>query len=230
MTYQRIWEIDFVRGIAIILMIIFHFIVDLKDFYSYPLDYLNGFWYLEGKLSAILFILLCGVSATLGKNSTRHGITIFIWAMVLTVITYLYNENNYIRFGILHFLGISLLSVHFIRQLPSYWLMILSLAILVIGNTIFNQYITNPYLFPIGLKSYTFVSMDYYPLFPWYGVFLVGIMFGQVFYGNKRSFSASQLCSFPPFKLITYLGKHSLPIYLVHQPILLFLLYLFLEK
>src|SRR5665647_1682285 len=112
---NRIWEIDLIRGIAIILMIIFHLIVDLKDFYGYNLDYFRGFWYIEGKFSAILFMLICGVSSTLGRNNIRHGLKVFIWAMILTAVTYIYNGSCYILFGILHFLGISLLSANFMR-------------------------------------------------------------------------------------------------------------------
>lgn len=228
-THHRIWTIDFVRGLAIILMIIFHFIVDLKDFYSYPLDYLSGFWHIEGKLSAILFMLICGVSSTLGKNSTRHGIKVFIWAMLLTAVTYLYSENYYIRFGILHFLGISLVSAHFIRPLPIYWLVILSLVATIMGITFSDQYISSPYLFPIGLRNSTFTSMDYYPLFPWYGVFLFGIALGKILYGDKSKIPAPFLSS-SPLNGIAYLGQHSLAVYLIHQPILLFLLYLFHGK
>ena len=235
---MRIWEIDFIRGLAIILMIIFHFIVDLKDFYSYGVEYLSGFWYIEGKLSAILFMLICGVSSTLGTNSTQHGIKVFLWAMLLTVGTYFYNENCYIRFGILHFLGISLLSAHFIHRLPTYWIMMLSGASILVGILFSTYYVSNPYLFPIGLINSAFISMDYYPIFPWYGVYLFGFALGKTFYGDETNFPFLQtshqgseilvnLFSSSPFKPISWLGQHSLAIYLIHQPILLLALYLF---
>lgn len=227
MTLQhRIGTIDFIRGLAIILMIIFHFIVDLKDFYSYPINYVSGFWYAEGKLSAILFMLICGVSSTLGKNSTRHGFRIFLWAMLLTVVTYVYSENYYIRFGILHFLGISLLSAHFIRPWPNYALAILSCAIIIIGITFSNQYVSSPYLFPLGLRNSSFTSMDYYPLFPWYGVFLFGIVLGKIWYKDRSKRPDPRILSFFPFSLVAHLGQHSLAVYLIHQPILLLFLYL----
>jgi len=231
--HSRIWEIDFVRGIAIILMIIFHLIVDLKDFYAYDLDYVTGFWYLEGKLSAILFMFICGMSSTLGKNSIRHGIKVFTWAMILTAVTYLYNESYYILFGILHFLGISLLSANLMRRLPIVWLLMASCATIIVGLLFSGVFVTNPYLFPIGLMTSTFVSLDYYPLFPWYGVFLVGIVLGKMVSSNKKRLGVRQVPSLQQesptsllfLKNMTWLGQHSLVIYLIHQPILLALLY-----
>lgn len=224
-TKNRITEIDFLRGIAIILMILFHLIVDLKDFYHYNLEYLTGFWYLEGKLSAILFILLCGVSSTLSKNNTRHGITVFLWALLLTVITYFYNKNCFIWFGILHFLGISLLSANLLRNLPIVWLSIISSISILLGTLFSQRFIDNPYLFPIGLVNSTFISLDYYPLFPWYGIFLLGMIIGKAFYENKKRLSTCQ-ASPSLAKPITRLGQHSLMIYLIHQPLLLALLYI----
>ncbi len=226
-TKNRIQEIDFLRGIAIILMVLFHLIVDLKDFYNYDLEYLSGFWYVEGKVSALLFILLCGVSSTLSKNNTRHGITVFLWSMLLTIITYYYNKNCFILFGILHFLGISLLSVPIIKTLPNGWLAFISTISMILGTLFSQRYIDNPYLFPIGLTTNTFVALDYYPIFPWYGVFLLGIIIGKLIYNNKKRLSSRQASPFP-IRLITTLGEHSLVIYLVHQPLLLVLLYLIL--
>lgn len=220
-TTNRIWEIDFLRGLAIILMIIFHFVVDLKDFFFYNVEYLQGYWYIEGKCSAILFILLCGISSTLSKNSTRHGILVFTWGMILTALTYLYNPNFYIRFGILHFLGISILSANRIRGLATHWLLLFSSFSIIIGIFFSERFTASPYLFPLGLQTNIFTSLDFYPLFPWYGVFLIGFILGKKLYPHKKS-----LLSSPPSSIITWLGQHSLAVYLIHQPILLACLYI----
>lgn len=217
---NRFKELDFIRGLAILLMIVFHLIVDLKDFYSYNLEYLQGFWYAEGKLSAILFIFLCGLSSTLSHNSTRHGIHIFIWAMLLTTITYAYNSDFYIRFGILHLLGLSLLLAPLLHSLQIRWLLIVGALSFFIGLLFSSHYTASPYLFPLGLQTSTFTSLDYYPLFPWFGFFVAGNIAGKHFYARKQP-----LFSIPFPKTITWLGRYSLAIYLIHQPILLAFLY-----
>lgn len=222
---KRIEEIDFARGIAIILMMIFHLIVDLKDFFSYNLEYLNGFWYIEGKASAIIFIFLCGISSALSHRSTRHGFMILTWAMILTTVTYFYNPDFYIRFGILHLLGISLLSASTANRLPKSWLLLLSIASIIIGLYLGERFTSSPYLFPLGLQTNTFASLDYYPLFPWYGTFLLGVFAGKQFYSSKQALVSMHLP-----KSITWLGQHSLAIYLIHQPILLALLYILHSK
>jgi len=222
---SRLEELDFARGLAILLMILFHLIVDLKDLYAYNLDYLGGFWYWEGKLSAILFIFLCGLSSTLSRNSVRHGINIFIWAILLTSITHFYNPDFYIRFGILHFLGISLLSSHLIGSLQIRWLLLLTIASFIMGLVVTTSFTASPYLFPLGLQTRTFTSLDYYPVFPWYGIFVIGILIGKLFYRSRQPY-----VSIPLPKVITWLGRHSLAVYLIHQPILLTILYLLHKK
>ena len=222
MKHIRIWEIDFLRGIAILLMVVFHTIVDLTDFYQYPFQYVSGFWYLEGKASAVLFMFLAGVSTTLSSDSFRHGLRILGWGMLLSVITYFYDANTYIRFGILHFLGVSLLSSRYVKRLTPALLILISLCSIGLGVSASGYYLNSSYLLPFGWITRDFVSMDYYPLFPWYGVFVIGVAAGKLLYKEKRS-----LFSFAWNSPVSLLGRHSLLIYLIHQPILLALLYWF---
>jgi uncharacterized membrane protein len=220
--YSRIWEIDFFRGVAILLMVVFHLVVDLKDFYGFPLDYLQGFWYYEGKLSAIMFMLLAGISTCFGRNVLKHGLRVFGWGMVLTVITYIYYPHMYIRFGILHLLGSSLLLYYFIRKLPSKVMAVLSIVIIIVGNVFIRMDVDSPFLFPLGLTTANFMSMDHYPLLPWSGVFLLGVVTGRILYGTRQSLIVKPY----KFETIEFLGRHSLLIYLIHQPIMIMILYL----
>jgi uncharacterized membrane protein len=79
----------------------------------------------------------------------------------------------------------------------------------------------------LGLKPANFYSFDYFPLLPWFGLLLIGIFLGNIFYPNgKRNFKIF----IPEGKvanIITFLGKNSLLIYFIHQPIIFFVLLLF---
>jgi uncharacterized membrane protein len=219
---KRIWEIDFIRGIAIVLMVIFHLVFDLSEFYSYNFDYLKGFWYYEGKISAIMFMIVSGISITLGGNAIKRGLQIFGFGMLLTLITYFVSPKEYIVFGILHFMGISMILYHYIKKLDMKFIFILALLILYVGYR-FESMTTNvPFLFPFGLMTSNFVSLDYYPLLPYFGFFLIGTILGKLLYREKRSLFTFELNNNP----LSLMGRHSLLIYLVHQPLTLGILYL----
>ncbi len=218
----RIWEIDFARGIAIILMVLFHAVVDLTDFYSAGIDYLEGFWYFEGKIAAILFILAAGISSTLSRNNLKRGLLIFAWGMLLTIVTYIYNPQKFIVFGILHFLGLSMIIYHFMRDIKKRTVLLLSLVVILGGFVFADISLETSYFFVAGLTSNSFCSLDYYPVFPWLGVFLIGALAGKTLYIHRKSLLPSS--AKPNF--INFLGRHSLFIYLIHQPIILTGLYL----
>lgn len=218
---NRIGEIDCIRGIAIIFMVIFHLIVDLKDFYHYNINYLSGFWYYIGKAAAILFILVSGVSSTFSKNNLKRGTMVFLFGMLLTVITYFFNSALFIRFGILHFLGISMIAAHLIKGLNQWLLLMIGSITLIVGYFFNNIYVDIPYLFPIGLMDRHFSSMDYYPMFPWFGLFLYGIVIGKTVYSQRKSLLAYDMTD----NILSYMGQHSLLIYLLHQPLILMVLY-----
>lgn len=216
----RIGEIDFIRGVAFLFMATFHIVVDLRDFYQYNLDYMNGLWFFIGKFSAVLFMVTAGISCTLSSATLRHGGTVFLWGMLITVVTFFYNPGVYIRFGILHFLGVSIASYGIIKKMRLPALAALACVVFAAGAAAANTTADTVWLLPFGIVTPSFASMDYYPLLPWYGFFLVGIIAGKIRYGTRpRPYSG--LRSNP----IAALGRHSLLLYLLHQPVLLCLLY-----
>ncbi len=216
----RITEIDCFRGIAIILMIIFHIVFDLAYFYNWPIEYLHGFWYYQGKSSAILFMLVSGVSTTFSRSPIRRGLSVFGAGMLITIVTYLYNPSMYIQFGILHLLGFGMLISPWVTRLPA-WLLILTGTLLVITSSWTDRLTTSTaWLLPLGITPSGFASLDYYPLLPWLGIMLYGMAAGKLMYAAKEPLWPSATANLP-FRALSRLGRHSLLIYLIHQPILL---------
>ncbi|MDU4959393.1 MAG: heparan-alpha-glucosaminide N-acetyltransferase [Sporomusaceae bacterium] len=219
---QRIWEIDYLRGTAIILMVIFHLVVDLTDFYGFQMEYLSGFWYYLGKVSAVLFMLLAGGSSVLNRKPLPHGVRILAAAVLVSAVTYWFLPAAYVRFGILHLLGTCICLSAWLRRLPAWGLLLLAVAMLALPYWLDGLAVESGLLLPLGITPAVFSSIDYYPLIPWLGVFLLGLLAGRRLYSRPQP----RLRQWPGTKGICWLGRRSLLIYLLHQPVLLASLYL----
>ena len=239
---QRYWEIDFFRGIAIILMITYHILFDLSflQIISFPLHSTPFLIFLYP--IGTLFLLLVGISLVLSyqqyniKNKKyppfikyfKRGLFLLIIALFITIVTWIYPHNGFIVFGVIHCIAISIIL--------SYWFIpkpILALSvggmIIILGILIRAFSTTNPYLFWLGITTPSFYTLDFFPLIPWLGVVFIGIFFGHHLYLYlEKKYTKNQ--TQPKFtRPLTILGKHSLIIYLVHQPILFAILYLLFE-
>ena len=100
--------------------------------------------------------------------------------------------------------------------------------ILIIAGLVLTQFVFSfPYLLIFGFRPSDLSMMDYFPILPWFGIVLIGIFFGKTLYpGYKRSFNIVELSDNSIIKFISYLGRQSLVIYIIHQPILFCIIYL----
>ena len=238
---KRFWEIDFLRGIAILLMILFHALYDFNYFGGYNFDLHSGIWFYVGRASALMFIFVVGISLTLShskaigmnlsksemyKKYIKRGMWIFSWGLTITLITWLFLKDGFVVFGILHFIGLSIILAYPFLKMHKHNLPI-GAGIIFAGVYLGKLTFDFPWLLWIGLKPYNFHSLDYYPLFPWFGVILIGIFVGNSLYPNyTRKFDLKDRNGSLPIRLFCMLGRRSLLIYLIHQPILIALLYL----
>ncbi len=220
----RLTEIDCLRGIAIVLMIIFHTVFDLSYFYQQPIDYLNGFWYYQGKTSAVLFMFVSGISCMLSRNSIHRGFQVLGTGLVITITTYFFSPAAYIRFGILHLLGVGMIAAPWLKRYNVKTLALAGTVCIAAGKQTANLSATMSWLIPFGVTPPNFASLDYYPIFPWLGVILYGMAAGKLLYPDKQAiWPAAAL--YRSARWLNWLGRHSLVIYLVHQPLILATLY-----
>lgn len=231
---QRFWEIDFMRGIAIFMMVVFHSIWDLNYFYNFDLDFSAGFLKIFQVLTASLFIFLVGVSSYLSsqkKNTSfktffKRGLKVFSFGLLITIVTKIFFPSEYIVFGILHFIGVAIVLSYFFLNLK-YINLFFGFLLIMVGGIIKNNYFNFSYLLPFGFMPENFSSLDYFPIFPWFGTVLFGMFWAQLFYkDNERLFEFNLKNNNIIFKKTSYIGKHSLIIYLFHQPVLFLLFYL----
>ena len=215
---KRIWELDFFRGVFLWGMIGIHLIYDLVDLYGVIQWEQPAAYLLFKNRFGILFVLLSGLCATLGKNSVRRGIKVFACGMVCSLATVamvwagMAGRSLIIYYGVLHCLGTCMLLWPLFKKLPTPALLVLGLAMAVYGEYLRPvAYPWATYLFPIGFKGYGFASSDYFPLLPWFFLFLTGY-----FLYDLRRDTPSRL----HIPGVTAMGRHSLIIYLLHQPVI----------
>ncbi len=225
-----------VRGIAIFMMILFHTVFDLSFFGVSAIDVSAGFWRYFAFSTAALFLLVVGISLTLSharaatslsgyqlaRKFIYRGAGIFLLGLLVTAGTWLYLKEGFIVFGILHLIGISVMISPLFFRFKRFNI-ILGLFFIVIGFILST--VTGPiWLLPLGVHPATFWSVDYEPVFPWTGIVLLGMGLGEYLYpGGVRKFTLPRI---PVFFIrpLASLGRHSLIVYLVHQPIIILLL------
>lgn len=240
MNEERFWEIDFVRGVALVMMIFFHILFDIYYIKGFRLIKNNLFWLLFPRLTASIFIVVSGVClsiiyqrdrekrANLFLKYLKRGLKIFSIGIMITIATFLFIRKDFIIFGILHFLGLSSIMIYpFLRFKEAN--LILGPSFIFIGLFL-SQYSFNfPHLLFLGFAPNNFSTLDYFPIFPWFGLILIGIFLGSLLYKDgKRCFKIMDISSIKLVKLLCILGRNSLKIYLAHQPIIiLFILLIF---
>ena len=220
----RIWELDALRGVCILCVIVVHFLFDLSFFGG--LDLTLPAWYVFiQEYGGAIFVVLSGVCVTLGSKSVRRGLIVFACGMLITAVTYgmyrlgMSGADVVVKFGVLHLLGVCMLVYPAFKKLPPAMLTVLGLVIAITGYAIRGVVVPQHWLFPLGLTYEGFTSSDYFPLFPQLGYFLIGAAIGKTAYREKRTFLPGAFQQTPVARFFCWCGRQSLFIYLLHQPI-----------
>ena len=226
---MRYKSLDALRGLSIIGMILFHMNYMLVEIFAIDVFHFSHlFWYILGRIVAIVFISVSGVSLYLSlqhralyqmATRTRERFMILTTiALSISLVTYIFFYEQRISFGIIHFFAIvTVLALPFVR-LES-WNILVGILFLIVGYYVSLISVDTDLFIPIGLISVDYYSADYYPILPWFGYYLIGYgvadwlhrirYFARVFSGSYRTLGP-----------LSYVGRHSLLIYVLHVPIL----------
>lgn len=224
---KRIWELDALRGLCVLGMVIVHLIYDTTDLYGLVNWNLPVAFLFLQQWGGVLFLLISGISATLGRKHIKRGLLVFACGLVCTAVTYgMYcfgfsGKEIIIYFGVLHCLGICMLLWGLFRHLPTWALAVIGIVLTGVGLWMGTlPTVSYPWLMPIGLPYKGFASSDYFPLLPNLGFFLLGAVLGKTVYRNKESLLPNVSQCNTVVRFLLFCGKHSLWIYLLHQPVL----------
>ena len=216
MTTRLRW-LDLLRSAAILGMLVYHLAYDLRFFYDWDLDVLRGGWKAFQVAVASLFLVVVGLSAGFWTRADafakgwRRGWVILSAAMVMSLATAIHNEATWIRFGILHLIAATAFLFPFLRRLHPALIAVLGVACMI--------------LLPFDLMP-RMSSVDYVPPVPWLGPALLGFAAGIPL--SKRAWNAPKPS--PLLDALAWPGRHSLAIYLLHQPVILAALWLLLAR
>lgn len=218
---ERISWLDGWRGIACWCMLLYHLLYDFLLFgwissaflFSWPLV-------LFQKFIAFSFILCAGWSATISRKNIRRGLIVSAAGLLVVVGSWVAGEI--IRFGVLQFLGLAMILYAGIGRwtekipekiAPFLWLTLFIVSWIATENVL----VESPWLFWLGLRSPGFSSADYVPMIPYIFLFLLGSWLGKTAAKHREKLPVLQL---EAPRWLTWPGKRTLWIYVLHQPVL----------
>jgi len=223
----RLPEVDLLRGAAVIGMVLYHLLFDLDYLGLCQVDARSGPLLLLAMLVAGTFLLVVGASLFLSSERSgkrppfgkylRRGIKIFALGMLISAATWIYSPEEMVRFGVLHLIGVSIVLAYPFFYRPR-WSFLAGAAAIAGGLSLSRLDLpAGPLLW---LYPERFNTLDYFPILPWFGIVLIGLALSSLAYGGyQRRFSLPPcLEELPPLMALSALGRHSLTIYLLHQP------------
>ena len=239
---KRIYLLDEIRAAAIIAMVIYHFFYSASEVFGFSAakTVFQTIMPFE-PIIPVTFIFISGICTRLSRSNLKRGAILFAAAIFINNFTITFVPEIAIRFGVINLLSVSMI-LYGILEKPIHKLnaaIVFSLSLIIfcltwgvkLGYIGFFGLVRFPlpdhlygteYLFPLGFRNAAFYSSDYFPLLPWFFLFLSGSFFWETVCRRDLPESIYNVHS----KFLCKTGKHALIIYIVHQPIIFGVLYL----
>lgn len=242
MSRKRYHLLDTVRGLLLINMIAYHGLYDVVHIMGVPIGWYTGpIGYVWQQGICWGFILLSGFCFRLSRHPLRHGLTVLGAGVLVTVVTAAAMPSERIIFGVLYLLGLSALiqcavwalwsrldlppfpaglglalsALMFLltREVPAGYIGFERLRICPLPGTLYAW----DFLAVLGFPGPGFWSSDYFPVIPWVFLYLCGYFLWRLIGSRQRVMDKLR----PGIRPLAFLGRHSLLVYLLHQPVLM---------
>ncbi|MFA7561012.1 MAG: heparan-alpha-glucosaminide N-acetyltransferase domain-containing protein [Candidatus Izemoplasmatales bacterium] len=251
---NRIWELDFFRGFAIMMMIFDHLMYDFmilpslfgnysqvnNEVFNWLKDQGSLYWHSDLRFFGhffflAVFLLISGISFNFSKNNLQRGLKLLIVALLITVVTLvaeiLTGSGFLIVFGIIHMFALAIIITYFIRKFIKNELVILVIGLIILGAGFVFKFYDMTFQSSFFWKDLPEIIIgtkafgaDHFGLIPYTGILLIGTVIGKTFYQNRLSLWPKVNLSSKNFFI--FLGQKSLIIFVAHQIVLLALVYL----
>ena len=233
----RIVALDLARALALVAMAVFHFVFDLELFgFVAPGTTMLPGWRWLAYLTAGSFLFLVGVSLWLAhgrgirwRGYWRRLAMIAAAAAAITGVTAIAIPDAFIFFGILHCIALASLIGLAALRLPSAVLVALGAAVIWLPQAIRFEALNPPWFWWTGLQDVGVRSVDYVPLFPWFGPVLIGIAVARLMAQAGAWDRLARWRAPGALRVLAWPGRHSLAVYLAHQPVLVVLVWIFAQ-
>jgi len=238
---DRFGEIDALRGLAVIAMVLYHLFFDLSAFGLMDISLTSLPMELVETITPPIFFGIVGISlyisfqrskneverASLSRKYLIRGGKLLVLGLVITGVTFFMFPEFVVVFGALHFIGVSVVLGYFLLRalegtrpgirLGGYGIVaVVSFGLPVVIGVESPKF---PFLIPLGITPEGFQSLDYYPVIPWFGYVASGLGLGELFYpSGSRRFDGLSFRS----RILGFIGRNALIIYFLHQPLLYF--------
>lgn len=224
----RLLGLDVARGAALVAMIAYHVAWDLSLLGLIPVDVaLAPGWRHVAQGIAACFLLIAGISLSLAARagvalwrSLRRIGVLTAAAGVVSAATYAVFPGQGVYFGILHCIALASLLALPLRRAPAPLLLALAVLVLLAPLLWTSSWFDSWAWYWLGLSPSVPPAPDYVPLLPWSAAVLAGMAIGRWLPAPRRVAAPS-----PAVALLAAAGRRSLVIYLLHQPVLLGLLF-----
>ena len=242
---KRAFELDALRGLAVVMMMLHHLIFDLRylmalDVFAWQESDFFIYWIRAPFVFLFLFIsgICCSFSRNNFKRAAKTAAVAILFSAVFYVVSRVTQSEMYVFFNVLHLLALGTLFYAVLAFLEKKHSFKGVNAVLILSGILFLWLAfplsrltgtLNPFLLPLAEEFAQGVGMaDYMPLVPWMGMFLFGALFGRLFYSNRQTlFPKAPVLLMRMVFPFEFTGRNALVFYLFHQPVFIGVLYLF---
>lgn len=241
----RLHALDSLRGLTLLSMIDYHAMWDVVYLFGVSVPWYHSAGAEIWQQSICwTFILLSGFCHALGHHPVRRGITVTAASVLVTAVTLVFMPDSAIVFGVLTLIGLSMLLCvpvgKWTEHLPAPVCAAVSFAVFLVtkhapagGLSLFGKtfcrlpdaWYKNLFTALLGFPADDFFSTDYFPLIPWFFLYLTGFFLFRI----AKKYDLLRFLKTPKIPVLAWLGRHSLIVYMLHQPVCYGVLYIVFE-